>query len=190
MSDSEDYGSAKDDNFKASDASAAESSEDEPLVKNKKSAKTPKSKLKKKDKKKSKGRPSKAETKSKGRGRPSKAAKSADTNNDKPEEEYEVSFCWRHCLLMFVLLLDSFCTNRNHHHHNLSRYWQSMNFSRWKRSWATANTTESSCTRSDGRTTNRFMTLGKITARFRVQICSRCTTSKWDFLFNLQSQLS
>lgn len=112
MSDSEDYGSAKDENFKASDASAAESSEDEPLVKNKKSPKTPKSKLKKKDKKKSKGRPSKADTKSKGRGRPSKAPTSVDGDDDKPEEEYEVSFCWRHCLLICVLLLVSFRTNR------------------------------------------------------------------------------
>lgn len=91
MSESESFGSAKDDdNFDASDASKDES-EDEPLSKKKKTKKTTPKKLKsmKKNGKKEK----KVKTK---RGRPKKtkvysAPDPLEDTSDKSEEEYEVS---------------------------------------------------------------------------------------------------
>lgn len=90
MSDSESFGSAKDNDFKESSAEPA-SSDDEPLskTKNNKSPKKAKS-PKKKSTKPQKGRPIKAK-----QGRPTKAASGpidplAET--DDVEEEYEASF--------------------------------------------------------------------------------------------------
>lgn len=113
MSESESFGSAKeDDNFDALDTSKDES-EDEPLSKKKKTKKTTPNKLKsakKNGKKEKKVKPK--------RGRPKKAKVSSapdplEDTNDKSEEEYEVSVClWckrSSCNPLFYLLGASDC---------------------------------------------------------------------------------
>lgn len=97
MSESESFGSAKDDdNFDASEASNNES-EDEPLSKKEKTKKTTPKKLKtpkKNGKKEKKVKPAKRGRKPK-QAKVSSAPDPLEGTNDKSEEEYEVSLCKR-----------------------------------------------------------------------------------------------
>lgn len=163
----DDYGSAKDDNFKESGNSAAESdSDEEPLAKKpnlkKKSTKSPKKKLKKEKKgKKKAGQAKKVE-------KPAKTSKVSfsldplagasppekEDDEDEEEEEYEVKLIMSSLEreLKFVL--------------------------RSKRSLDIANTTASSFIRFAGRDMTQFTTPGSLMNHFPARIFSKSTTQR------------
>lgn len=177
MSDSEsagEYGSAKDENFKASGDSAAESDSDAPLAKSKTTPKKSPKKSPKKKLKKEKPVPKKT-----GRGRPKKenkpikdktskvrfsldplAGAEPEKDDDDEEEEYEVSWA---ILLENHMKLNLWCRFRS------------------RQLLDTASTTESLFTRFAGRDTTQSTTLGNPMTLSHVPIFSKCTTQRWNW---------